>query len=419
MLIGRLASALHQEHGAAHPGADVRRRFRASGPDGTPGAPALAAYLVIRLVTRTLDAGATPEVGLVLQRASTLHFLDELPSTDPECVQLRLIVAALGEPAPFAHLRRLLLRYAGWLEGEGRLDQALEVLRLAARTWPGEIPPRDFTELALEVGRINRQLTRLAHADDAYAAAAEGAASTGNRVEQLRAQLGRIAVRRLQGRLAGLEVELQAIAAECERDPSLAALGPLVHADIGALCTARGEPAEAVREMLRAARAASSVPERLHVIAALGRLLVELGESEVATLLLEHVASRAADRMLRATADLERMDLASSAGNRILFERLRAELGAVVWRLPPALRVDFHYRSGTGLSRFGQRARARQSWTTGRLVAIEEQLDDWATLLRGVQEAPAAPPARDAVSPPVLDDLLPLLADARALVEAS
>lgn len=415
MLIGRLAAALHQEHGAAHPGTDVRRRFPASGPDGTPGAPALAAYLVIRLVTRTLDAGATPDVALALQRVSTLHFLDELPSTDPECVHLRLIVTALGDQATGAQLRRLLLRYAGWLEREGRLDQALDVLRLAARTWPGDIPPRDFTELALEVGRINRQLARLAHADDAYAAAAEGAASTGNRVEQLRARLGRLAVRRLQGRLEGLEAELHAVAAECECDPSLMALLPLVHADIGALCTARGKPAEAVLEMLRAARTASTVPERLHVIAGLGRLLAELGERDVATVLLEHVATRAADRLLRATADLERMDLASADGNRILFERLRSGLGEVIWRLPPALRAEFHYRSGIGFVRFGQAARARQSWTTGRMLAIEERLDDWAVVLRDAPQAPGR--LREREDTAASDDLAPLLADARALVE--
>ena len=63
-------------------------------------------------------------------------------------------------PQPFAGLRLSLMAYAYFLEHEGRLEEALEVLALAVRTHGPEVPAGDFAASALFAGRLNRLLAR-------------------------------------------------------------------------------------------------------------------------------------------------------------------------------------------------------------------------------------------------------------------
>ena len=387
MHVGRLTPALDQGHGALHAVFQANAQFAATSGEERLRVTALGAYLVMRLVARTLDVGSQPDAALELQRLSTAQFVDDLPTTVAECAHLRFVLAALpGDEAEIVPLRRALLRYARWLEREGRLDMALEAFRLAARTWDGDSPPRDFTSLALEVGRVNRQLSRLRLALDAYRAAADAAQLTGDHLAQLRARLGGISVRRLEGQTHGLEHELCSLLGTCQDDPALAPLVPLIHADLGALSSAAGRPDDAIRAMVQATRAARSVPERLQMLAGLGRILLELGVRDLAALLLEHVAARSPDRLVRAGAEVELMDIASREGNRLGFERLRAGLGRLIWRLPATMRADFHYRAGIGFARFSQLARARRSWSAGRTLSLRQGLDEWADIFQRLHD---------------------------------
>jgi tetratricopeptide (TPR) repeat protein len=386
--IGLLDPALDQGHGALHAVFQANARFAATSGEESLRLTALGAYLVMRLVARTLETAGRDDPALELQRRSTTLFVDNLPTTVAECAHLRFVLGAVpSEEMELVPLRRALLRYAGWLEREGRLDMALEALRLAARTWNAEIPPRDFTALALEVGRVNRQLDRLLLASDAYRAASAAARHTGDRLAQLRARLGDISVRRLEGRTDGLEQELRALLGECQVDPTLASLVPLIHADLGALSGAAGRPDDAVRAMVQATREARSVPERLQMLAGLGRILLELGVRDLAARLLEHVAARSPDRLVRAGAEVELMDIAARDGNRLGFERLRAGLARLIWRLPATMRAEFHYRAGLGFYRFSQLARARRSWSAGRTLAIRQGLDQWVERFRRLQDS--------------------------------
>jgi tetratricopeptide (TPR) repeat protein len=386
--IGLLDPALDQGHGALHAVFQANAQFAASSGEESVRLTALGAYLVMRLVARTLEAGGHGDPTLELQRRSTVQFVDELPTTVAECAHLRFVLAALpSDAAELVPLRRAMLRYARWLEREGRLDMALEALRLAARTWNAEIPPRDFTALALEVGRVNRQLDRLRLASEAYRAASAAARHTGDRLAQLRARLGDISVRRLEGRTRGLEHELRALLVECQEDPALAAQVPLIHADLGALSSADGRTDDAIRAMVQATRAAGTVPERLQMLAGLGRILLELGAHDVAAVLLEHVAARSPDRLVRAGAEVELMDIAARDGNRLGFERLRTGLARLIWRLPATKRAEFHYRAGLGFFRFSQLARARRSWSAGRTLAVRQGLDQWADIFRRLEDS--------------------------------
>jgi hypothetical protein len=113
---------------------------------------------------------------------------------------------------------------------------------------------------------------------------------------------------------------------------------------------------------------------------ALGDLAVELSEIgaiEPARLGFQIVASSNASMLVRANALLELMDLESSAGNRVAFERCRAAAEQYKERMSPSMLVDYHYKMGVGLRRFGQAARARATLTTALELAEQHKLNAW------------------------------------------
>ena len=83
-------------------------------------------------------------------------------------------------------LRTGLTAFAYFLEHEGRLAEALEVLSLAARSHGGRMAPGDFTAVALFAGRLNRLQARWEAANHAYEAAEEAALATGDTNAALR-----------------------------------------------------------------------------------------------------------------------------------------------------------------------------------------------------------------------------------------
>jgi hypothetical protein len=59
------------------------------------------------------------------------------------------------------------------------------------------------------------------------------------------------------------------------------------------------------------------------------------------------------------------------------FERRRAEGEAARLRMPPSMLADFYYKSGVGLARFGQIARARDLLLVGQEHAENYRLNTW------------------------------------------
>lgn len=420
--LGRLDSALAQLRGdLTQPAFLAHARAQAEpGHDGLRSV-ALGAYLVARAVERLLLVPVSDE-GIVWQMASTARYVEDLPQDDAEVSHLQGIVRALSldRPEAMPALRAPLLGYASWLECEGRLDLALEALRLAARTWVGEIPAADFTQLALAVARVNRQLGRLDLSADAYAAGADAALLAADRAGAARAHLGALAVRRLKGELGGLDEQLLAMLRQAETDAALADLAPLMHAERGALDALLGRVAQAARSLLAAARAASGSPEQTQIMEGLAQVLVAAGALEPARELLEHVADVAPERVTRVRAQLELMEIASAQDDRLAFERLRAGMRPPAPVLAPPLRVEFLYHAGLGLFRFGQHARATACWQEAVTLAEAQGLTGMVRLLgrlldsidhcRGREvERPAAP----------LLDVHALESDVHALVQSA
>jgi hypothetical protein len=71
------------------------------------------------------------------------------------------------------------------------------------------------------------------------------------------------------------------------------------------------------------------------------------------------------------------MDLESSIGNRVSFERCRSMIEQNVGRLSPSAATDYQYKLGTGFMRFGQLTRARAAFMAGMEHAEWHQLNAW------------------------------------------
>ena len=339
---------------------------------------ALGAYLVSRLIDRLLQPeSANSRDGFLWQLDAVRRHLRELPPDSPESAHLHGIVDAMPTASrPSASLRLSLMAYAYYLEHEGRLDEALEILGLAVRTHGADVPAHDFAASALFAGRLNRLLARWNEATNCYLSAEAAADRAGDRVLTLRARLGRGAVLRGQGNLplarATVEVVIDASRAAELRDVQAMAL-----TDLGAICSLEGRLVEMIQANYEAFRLTEDALQRMRILGDIGLGLKEVGAMETARLAFEIVVGARTSFLVRTNAVLELMELESYTGNRVAFERRRAEAEKVRDRMPPSMLADLHFKTGVGLARFGQLARARHILMTGMELAESHRLNAW------------------------------------------
>jgi tetratricopeptide (TPR) repeat protein len=364
---------------------------------------ALGAYLASRLIDRLLQPDCPDSRdGFLWQLDAVRRHLRDLPPESPESAHLHGIVDAMPTGSqPAAGLRLSLMAYAYFLEHEGRLEEALEILGLAVRTHGSDVPALDFAASALFAGRLNRLLARWNEATNCYLSAESAAERAGDRVLTLRARLGRGAVLRGQGNLplarAIVEVVIEAARTAALRDVQAMAL-----TDLGAICSLEGRRVDMIQANYEAFRLTEDALQRMRILGDIGLGLKEVGALDAARLAFEIVVGARTSFLVRTNAVLELMELESSAGNRVAFERRRAEAEKVRDRMPPSMLVDLHYKTGIGLARFGQMARARHILTAGMELSEKHDLNAWffrfEAILANLQAcetpgpAPAVPP---------------------------
>jgi len=334
---------------------------------------------VARLVDRLLSGleGVEAREGFSWQVAAVRRHLGDLPSDAPEAAHLRGIAEAVpSDPMPTPSLRLCLTAYAYFLEHEARLDEALDILGLAGRAHGTSVPAGEFAAIALFAGRLNRLLARWMGANTCYARAEDAGASVGDTVTVLRSQLGRSAVLRGQGNLP-LSRNLVEDVAKQAKAANLCEVEAMAWTDMGAVLMLQGRLEESVQAKYRAFRLTEDSLNRMRVLGDLGVGLLQMRAYESARLAFEIVAASETSFMVRSNAVLELMDLESSVGNRMAFERRRADAEASRERMPPSMAADFHFKAGVGMARFGRRKRAREFLGAGLKVAEEHRLNVW------------------------------------------
>ena len=180
--------------------------------------------------------------GFVWQLEAVRRHLRDLPGDAPETAHLVGIADAVPATAKTSPgLRLTLTAYAYFLEHEGRLEDALDILSLAGQTHGASIPPSEFAATALFAARVNRLLARWPTATTCYTFAESAARFTGDAVTVFRARLGRSAVLRGQGNLPLSRDGVEAVIREAEL-LNLREVLTIAYADLGALCDLQGRP---------------------------------------------------------------------------------------------------------------------------------------------------------------------------------
>jgi tetratricopeptide (TPR) repeat protein len=360
----------------------------------------LGAYVVARLVDRLLEQASGPEAqeGFLWQLEAVRRHLEGIPDDAPEAAHLRGITESVPTGSQnLSSLRLGLIAYAYFLEHEGRLQEALEMLALAARTHGQEIPARDAATVALFAARLNRLLAHWDVANASYSTAESAGTAANDQVMVLRGRLGRSAVHRGQGNLPAARALAETVAHDAGA-AGLREVQSMAYAEIGVLLSLQGHAVESVQATYQAFALSEDALNRMRVLGDLGIGLLEIGARDAARLAFEIVSSSNTSFIVRTNALLELMDLESSGGNRMAFQRRRAEVEEGRDRMPPSMVADYYFKAGTGLARFGQTARARELLTTGMGVAEEHHLNAWffrfERILTGLASGKAPEPHR-------------------------
>jgi tetratricopeptide (TPR) repeat protein len=158
------------------------------------------------------------------------------------------------------------------------------------------------------------------------------------------------------------------------------------YADLGHVMSVQGDRHGALRATYEAFRLANDPLNRMRYLGDLGVELSGLGYYDVARIAFGIVVASNTSFIVKTNARLELMEIESASGNRVAFERHRAELREGAARMPPSMSIDYRYKSGLGLARFGQQARAREVWADGMRLAETHHLNEWYFRLERVSQ---------------------------------
>jgi hypothetical protein len=204
------------------------------------------------------------------------------------------------------------------------------------------------------------------------------------------------------------------VAGQAER-AALREVEAMAWADLGAVLELQGALEDSVHAKYRAFQLTEDSLSRMRVLGDLGVSLLQLQAHASARLAFEIVAGSNTSFMVRTNAVLELMDLESGAGNRMAFERRRAEAEGSRERMPPSMAADFHFKAGMGMTRFGLYKRAREFLGAGLRLAEEHRLNVWyfrfereLTALAGLEASEARRPelvTSTTVASPVVEEV--------------
>ena len=345
-----------------------------------PARIALGAYLVARLVDRRLTISDNPEdlQGFRWQLESTGKYLTELPSEEPEIAHVQGIVDSVsGDPEHRdAILRMALVAYAYYLEHEGRFEEALEVLQLAGRTYRDGIPPVDGATMALFAARLNRMLARWEPANHSYSLAEQAGLESRDVNTVMLARIGKANVLRGQGNLPVSRRMLEQIIAETG-SPELSDVYGRALSDLSVVLDRQGNLHEALLTRYRALLSLRDELQRTRVLGDLGVGLRTVGAYDAARQCYNMVLNSDTSFIIRTNTCVELMEMESAVGNRIAFERYRQETRTAEDRMPPSMAIDYRYKVGIGLARFGKEGRARAVLREALALAEEHRLNEW------------------------------------------
>jgi len=306
-----------------------------------------AGLVVLRLVDRWLEEGASVVAADAWGYASVIEAADAIPVGRPVRGMLRSVVDAMAMTATpsFRTVAPRLMAYARALDFDARWTLAVDVYHtVIASSEPLE---NADTVIAahLRLGYCLRQIGEVDQSAAAYAMAGRIAEQTGDMVGVLRARIGDAKIAMLRGNLPRAELILDGTIDDAGKQ-GLPGLESMALQDRASVAGMRGDYELAVRLAYRALPGTESERNRdrlLHDIAmAFGRLGVRTAARDAFLVLV----ATSADQYVRWSASIQLMAIAAGDGVGPMFEKYRQELAGQT--LPSALRAEFEIETGRG-----------------------------------------------------------------------
>ena len=392
--------------------------------DTASGQHCLGAFLTVRLV----DQFAAPHKNFsteatAYQISATAEFLQDLRPQTSEVKNLREIVhladAALKKDDPRL-LFSPLLAFAYSLEDDLRLDEALDVLDTTLHLSDGRDGDHEVATL-LQKARVLRLSGYFDRATEAYSLAGDIAGRSGDFHSERLSRVGRAIVMQKTGDLAKSEKVLRQIWSDCVAAGDVVAEAHCCQ-DLAMALHLMKRTQDAVPILFRASRLYEAPLARARALSDTGVILKELGYHEAAEHAFSLVLSANLPLVIRVRTALEMIELSALTVDRLSFERWRQAVANETEPLPPDEQVDFQFKVGAGLARFGLQDKAEkhlghalelaERYRLGeRLFRIEAALEQLREH-RASLSADTAPPAMQTSEP---SELLTTIAELQAL----
>jgi tetratricopeptide (TPR) repeat protein len=257
--------------------------------------------------------------------------------------------------------------------------------------------------LGMTAGRFQRTLTRWELADRGYAYALEAAELQQDRRGVLLARLGRAKVLFGKGNLPESKSQIEAIIAEAS-GKELADAKAWAYADLAALLEKQELPWESLRANYLAFQHFRDSHDRAKVLSNLGGALRGVGALSAARSAFEGVLRTTTDWYLIANAKVELMGIGSENDDELAFRRYWQAAEEHASGMTPSLAVDFRYRVGLGLNRFGKRLAAQRWLIEARSIAETHGLNEWYFRLDGLVKGISAGSEIPVDAPKVVDE---------------
>ena len=314
------------------------------------------AFLTLRFVDLLAPDREPPTADVFrYQWAATERYCNELSGEGTEAAHLAGLVRATGEAHRTADIRVLapaLLAYALYLEQDGHLEEAEDVLQTLLNVGDERLASADATAAWLRLGYVRRRQADFHRAEAAYAEAGRIADAAGDVPSVLLSRIGHCNVLYFQGNLAEAEREWRAVLADAAAGGHRTAEAHAEHG-LGTVLQRRGQLHEGAPHLWRAYELYDDEPARLRVLNDLGIVLLALGDVDGAERALAEVVRR--DRMGENLTNslIELMHCASFRRDRVGFERWREKGLEHLEETLPNVLADYYLKVGIGLARFG------------------------------------------------------------------
>jgi len=338
------------------------------------------AFLALRFVDLLAPDREPPAPDVFrYQWAATERYCSELTGEGTEAAHLSGIVRATGEAHRSNDVRALapaLLAYALYLEQDAHFDEAEDVLLTLIRVGGARLAASDATAGWLRVGRVRRLQTDFDRADVAYAQAGQIAAAAGDRHGVLLSRIGQCNVVHYRGNLSEAERGWRAVLADAAAGGFHTVQAQAEHG-LGNVLARRGQPHEGAPHLWRAYELYEEEVGQLRSLNDLALILLSLGDVTGAERALMEVIRRERLPDNLANATIELMNCASFRRDRVGFERWRGRVLDHFEAAVPNIRVDYHFKVGIGLARFGNFEKAEAQMQQALEIASAHELHEF------------------------------------------